>query len=582
MSSSVGRNSLIMASGTAASRVTGQIRTILLAWALGTTGYAANAYQAGSMIPQVIYTLVSGGIFNAVLVPQIVRTLKSEDAETRLNKLITLAITLLLTVTALMALCTPLLTKLYVNGSADTMALSTAFTLWCMPQIFFYGLYTVVGQILAAKNHFTMYAWSSVGANIISCIGFGAFIALFGRATEHPLEFWTASKIALTAGTWTLGVAFQALVLFIPLTRIGLRYRPKFGVHGIGLRSMGPVAAWSVGIVLVDQIVNVISTRVATSAPNQASKLYHLSQLDVAGNASYQNAYTIYMLPYSLIAVSIATALFPKISNAIAEHNLAEAREDLSSALRNLNVIMCFFATAFVVLPLPIILALLPSISVREGLLISAPLVALGIGLPFASSYLVIQRTFYAFEDGKHPFIFMAITMTIQGLTIVVGSAVLPPTQWITLIGVAITVSYILPYPLLAHMLGARFDGDIDGRRVATAYAKSISAAVVASAIGLLCRNRVYAIVGARIGADDGTMNWGQAVLSAILLTIVITVVYLAALWALRSEELMSVAGMVAARIPGRKESAEKPTSPTARIVDSVESDEDTIRHENH
>ena len=77
MSSSVGRNSLIMASGTAASRVTGQIRTILLAWALGTTGYAANAYQAGSMIPQVIYTLVSGGIFNAVLVPQIVRTLKS-------------------------------------------------------------------------------------------------------------------------------------------------------------------------------------------------------------------------------------------------------------------------------------------------------------------------------------------------------------------------------------------------------------------------------------------------------------------------------------------------------------------------
>ena len=150
MSSSVGRNSLIMASGTAASRVTGQIRTILLAWALGTTGYAANAYQAGSMIPQVIYTLVSGGIFNAVLVPQIVRTLKSKDAETKLNKLITLAITLLLGVTLLMAVATPLLTKLYVNGSAETMALATSFTLWCMPQIFFYGLYTVIGQILAA------------------------------------------------------------------------------------------------------------------------------------------------------------------------------------------------------------------------------------------------------------------------------------------------------------------------------------------------------------------------------------------------------------------------------------------------
>ena len=117
MSSSIGRNSLIMASGTAASRVTGQIRTILLAAAMGTTGMAANAYQAGAMIPQVMFTLVSGGIFNAVLVPQIVRTLNSKDAEERLDKLITVAIALLLAVTALMAAATPLLTTLYVNGS---------------------------------------------------------------------------------------------------------------------------------------------------------------------------------------------------------------------------------------------------------------------------------------------------------------------------------------------------------------------------------------------------------------------------------------------------------------------------------
>ena len=415
------------------------------------------------------------------------------------------------------------------------MALATSFTLWCMPQIFFYGLYTVIGQILAAKDHFVTYAWSSVGANIISCIGFGAFIAMFGRATERPLDFWTPTKIALTAGTWTLGVAFQALVLFIPLTRIGLKYRPKFGVHGIGLRSMGPVAAWSLGIVGVDQIVNIIVTRVATSAPFKASEQLHMSQLDVAGNASYQNAYTIYMLPYSLIAVSIATAIFPKISKAIADRNIDEARKDLSSALRNLNLIMCFFAAAFIVLPLPIILALLPSISVREALLISAPLAALGIGLPLSSSYLVIQRTFYAFEDGKHPFIFMAITMAIQGGVIIASTFILPPTQWITVIGLAISVSFILPYPLLTHMLRSRFDGDVDDKRIITAYAKALVATIAACVIGLLCRNGVYRLVGAHIGPDDGTMNWGQAVLSAILLTIVIAIVYLACLWALRA-----------------------------------------------
>ena len=562
MSSSVGRNSLIMASGTAASRVTGQIRTILLAWALGTTGYAANAYQAGSMIPQVIYTLVSGGIFNAVLVPQIVRTLKAKDAETKLNRLITLAITMLLAVTILMALCTPLLTRLYVNGGPETMALATSFTLWCMPQIFFYGLYTVIGQILAAKDHFTAYAWSSVGANIISCIGFGTFIALFGRATEHPLDFWTADKIALTAGTWTLGVAFQALVLFIPLTKIGLKYRPQFGLRGIGLRSMGPVAAWSVGIVVIDQLANIVITRTSTNAPMLAQQKFGINPLDVAGNASYQNAYTIYMLPYSLIAVSLATAIFPKISRAIADHNIAEARTDLSQAMRNMGVIMCYFSVAFVVMPVPIILALLPSVSVKEAILMAGPLIALGVGLPFASAYLIIQRTFYAFEDGKSPFIFMLFAMGIQAIGVIIGAKLLPPTEWTTMIGTVGAISYILPIPILYVMLRKRFENNIDGPRIAISYLKSIGAAAAAMLIGVMARDSVYQLVGAQIGAVDGHMNWIQAVACAALLTIVTFIVYVGMLRLLRSEEFDEAIALLSSRIPGLR----KPTSPNDRL----------------
>ena len=562
MSSSVGRNSLIMASGTAASRVTGQIRTILLAWALGTTGYAANAYQAGSMIPQVIYTLVSGGIFNAVLVPQIVRTLKAKDAETKLNRLITLAITMLLAVTILMALSTPLLTRLYVNGGPETMALATSFTLWCMPQIFFYGLYTVIGQILAAKDHFTAYAWSSAGANIISCIGFGTFIALFGRATEHPLDFWTADKIALTAGTWTLGVAFQALVLFIPLTKIGLKYRPQFGLRGIGLRSMGPVAAWSVGIVVIDQLANIVITRTSTNAPMLAQQKFGINPLDVAGNASYQNAYTIYMLPYSLIAVSLATAIFPKISRAIADHNIAEARTDLSQAMRNMGVIMCYFSVAFVVMPVPIILALLPSVSVREAILMAGPLVTLGVGLPFASAYLIIQRTFYAFEDGKSPFIFMLFAMGIQAVGVIIGAKLLPPTEWTTMIGTVGAISYILPIPILYVMLRKRFENNIDGPRIAISYLKSIGAAAAAMLIGVMARDSVYQLVGAQIGAVDGHMNWIQAVACAALLTIVTFIVYAGMLRLLRSEEFDEAIVLLSSRIPGLR----KPTSPNDRL----------------
>ena len=423
MRSSVGHKSFVMAVGTAASRLTGQIRTILLAAAVGTTGMAANAYQAGSMIPQVIFTLISGGIFNAVLVPQIVRTLKEDDAEDRLNKLITFAIALLAGITIAMMLLTattPAFTHLYANGGKDMLALTNAFALWCMPQIFFYGLYTVLGQILAAKNHFGMYAWSSVAANIVSCAGFTLFIVMFGKADKQPLSFWTTDKIMLTAGTWTLGVAVQALVLFLPLFKLGLRYHWRWGIHGIGLRSMGSVAAWSLGIVGIDQLLTIVSTRITTNAPLRAHQLFGIDETLVAGNATYQNAFTIYILPYSLIAVSVATAVFPRVSRAVADNDLNTARDDLSDALRNVTLLMSFFSAIFVVLSVPISLALLPSISVGEAQLMSGPMIALSLSLPLSSSYLIIQRTFYAFEDGRSPFIFMAVQLSIQMLTLLI------------------------------------------------------------------------------------------------------------------------------------------------------------------
>lgn len=94
----------------------------------------------------------------------------------------------------------------------------------------------LLGQILAVKNRFGAYAWSSVGANVISCLGFGVFIAMFGNAAQQPIGFWTPATLALTAGTWTLGVAFQGLVLLIPLKRLGFHFHLRFGVRGIGLR----------------------------------------------------------------------------------------------------------------------------------------------------------------------------------------------------------------------------------------------------------------------------------------------------------------------------------------------------------
>lgn len=576
--SSVGRNSVIMASGTAASRITGQIRTILLAAALGTTGLAANAYQAGSMIPQLIYTLVSGGIFNAVLVPQIVRTLEKKNAEERLNKLITFAIVLLLGVTILMSVATPLLTMLYAGGNAEMQTLTCAFTLWCMPQIFFYGLYTVLGQILAAKGRFAMYAWSSVAANIISCCGFGVFILLFGKVNQAPLSFWNGSTLLLTAGFWTFGVAAQALVLFWPLMKSGIQYHPSWGIRDIGLRSMGPVAAWSMGIVIVTQIVVMITTHITTSVPFIAEQRLGLNQFEVAGNATYQNAYTMFLLPYSLVAVSVATAIFPKISRAIAAHDLHIARNDLSEALRHVSLIMCFFTVVFIVIPTPISLALIPSISMQEANLMAAPLMMLAFGLPLTSSYLIIQRTFFAFEDGKSPFIFAFAQLFTELITFVSCINFLPPTYWVTALGAAVSISYILTFPSLVHMLRNRFEHNLDDRRLVISHIKIVVASVVSIAIGFVVREPLLHAFNLNAPNLHGVLRWMNAILICAIMTILIALIYLAILLLLKANELIDLSRPIISKLAQKIPAL----APLAKVFNDTEHQQSQQHQEKH
>lgn len=543
---SVGRNSVIMASGTAASRITGQIRTILLAAALGTTGTAINAYQTGAMIPQVMFTLISGGVFNAVLVPQIVRTLKSKHAEDHLNKLITSSVVLLLLITFILMMGTSVLTSIYLDArwTGQQRALVNAFTLWCMPQIFFYGLYTILGQILAAKGKFATYAWSSVGANIISCAGFIVFIVLFGNAQRQPLEFWTPLTIALTAGTWTVGVAFQAIILFFPLMRTGFRFHWRWGIRGIGLRSMGPVAAWSIGVVVVNQLANVVNARITNGAPLAGNDTF-----GIAGNGSYQNAFAIYILPYSLIAVSVTTAMFPRLSKAIADHHIHLARLGLSQALRNVGLLMAFFSVAMIVMPVPITRALLPSVNVHEAVLISQPLVGLSFGLVISGAFLLVQRTFYALEDGLHPFIFAAMTNILQVGIVLAATKLLPPSEWTGWVGFSMTLGNIISFPVLVWMLRKKLGGTMDGRRIGTTYIKILIASICALLGGRLLSTPVIGLIGASLQSGHEQMSWMQAIVACIVLSVIIAVIYCGLLYLMKTEELLSAFRAAMARL---------------------------------
>jgi putative peptidoglycan lipid II flippase len=535
-----------MASGTLASRLTGQIRTILLAGAIGVTGVAADAYQVGSQMPQVVYNLLAGGLLNAILVPQIIKAFQKRDSSSRINKLLTLSIIILFAFTAVLMVATPILVNIYVNSgwTPSQKALANAFTLWCMPQIFFYGLYTVVGQVLAAKDKFAAYAWSSVAANIVSCIGFGIFIAMFGNAKSQPLDFWTNGKMALTAGTWTLGVAMQALILLIPLSKLGLKLRFEFGFRGIGLRSMGKVAAWTLGMMVFDQLLGILNTRITTGAPVVTG-----DRLGTAGSQAYMQAYQIWILPYSLITVSLATAIFPRLSRAIADHRIGDARTELSSSLRTSGVLMVFFTAAFLAIPTPIIRSLLPSVGVHDAKLMAIGLIGLSIGLLPCSVNLLLRRAFYAFEDGRSPFFVALAQNGVQAVMMLTATHFLDAHYWVAVPGACIALSNVLIVFIPYMFLRKRMNGRIDGKRILTTYAKTAVAGAVTTVLGILFSRVCERLVGADINGSTPTLGWVQAVTISALVGIAMLVVYMVMLYVLHVPEATSMLAGVSARV---------------------------------
>ncbi|HJA39613.1 MAG TPA: oligosaccharide flippase family protein, partial [Candidatus Brevibacterium intestinigallinarum] len=397
--SSLARSSAVMTAGTLTSRILGFVKAMLLATAIGVTvGGAADAFDVANKVPNNLYMLLAGGVLNAVLVPQIIRAAKRPDGgQDFVNRLLTLAVITLGAVTLLATLAAPLLVRLYSSSgwSDDQRALAIAFAYWCLPQIFFYGLYTMLGQVLNAHSSFGPYMWAPVLNNVIAIAGLGIFIALFGAGgVQNAVGTWDTAKITVLAGSATLGVVGQALILLWPLRRIGFRFRPTFGFRGVGLGTAGNVAMWTFGAVLVGQLGFIVTSRVAASASSTTGEVS-------ASLAAYSLAYLVFMLPHSLIAVSLATALFTSLSAFAANDDTDSVRSSLGLGLRLVGLVNVFATAAFITLSTPAAMLIGGTLDESSGLdpldqarAIGPVIATMVAGLvPFSANYL-LQRVY--------------------------------------------------------------------------------------------------------------------------------------------------------------------------------------------
>ncbi|QCB95512.1 murein biosynthesis integral membrane protein MurJ [Cellulomonas shaoxiangyii] len=528
-----------MASGTAVSRLLGFLRAMALAAAVGATGQAADAFSVANKLPNVLYMLLAGGVLNAILVPQVVRAYKRNAGQEYVDRLLSFGFALLAGLSLVLTLAAPLLVRVYADPASDAqITLATTFAYWCVPQLFFYGAYALLGQVLNARQSFGPYMWAPVVNNVVSIVGFGAFIAVFGGGVTAAAD-WDAGRIALLAGTATAGVVAQALVLVPFLRRAGVSYRWRWGLRGSGLSRAGTVATWTFIGLAIGQLGYVVVSRVASAAPGAADE----AQAHIAGNAAYDYAFTLFMLPHSLVTVSLATALFTRLSAQAHDVDTAGVRSTLSSGLRVVGLFTIIAAAGLVVLAQPVTRLVLPSQPQGSVDAVAGVVVAMAVGLPAFGAWSMCQRVYYAYEDARAMVpIQVAMAVVVAGGALL-SQAVLPSSAWVAGAGVSMSVSYVLGAVAAMVSLRRRL-GDVDARAVVRTHARATLAGLAAAAVG------VGALLLMERWGPDGLPG---AVLQCVAVGGAMGLTYLGGLRLMRVRELDLLLGPLLRRLRGRR-----------------------------
>ena len=520
------------------SRILGLVRMVLLLGVIG-TALAGDAFQVANTLPNQIYILLAGGVLNAILVPQIVKASKAADGgQDFVNRLLTLCFLLLGLSTLVMTAAAPFLVRIFASPSwpPEAFALANAFAFIAMPQIFFYGMYTILGQVLNAHGRFTAYMWAPALANVVAIGGLVAFMTL-----SYPLKgdvaVWDDAMIWLLAGSATASILAQALVLLIPLRRMGFHYTPTFGFRGVGLGSASVVAFWTFAAIVLSQGRFAVVSQVLTEATRRASEL----GLTGAGRTAYDTAFLLFMLPHSLITVSLATAIFTRVSHAVQDGDTDAVKADLRRGLRMPAVFLMPITVGAIVLVPFIVQTLLVGTDADAAESIARVTIALLLGSLPMSWQFVQTRFFYAYEDAKTPF-YLQIVVSAISAGVALLALLFAPLQIAVVVALgqvlANIASSIGGFWLLRRRLGPL--------RLSGVVRQNVRLAV-ASVMGTLLVWVLTFLV-----PEPAAMGWLGRAAVTIGLSGLFGVVTLAVARALRVSEVDDLLGPVLRRLPGR------------------------------
>jgi putative peptidoglycan lipid II flippase len=536
MGRTVARASTLMAAGTVVSRVTGVGRDIAMTAALGFF-IVSDAYSLGNSLPTVVYILVIGGALNAVFVPQLVRRMKedTDGGKAYADRLITLVATVLLVMSIVAVVAAPWIVSLYTTDTfpAGEYDLAVAFARLCLPQVFFYGLYTLLSQVLNSRGRFGMPMFAPIANNVVAIATFLLFIGIAGTSAASHGQLTTSQVLILGIGT-TLGVIAQAVILIPVMWKSGYAWRPRFDWRGAGLGKAGTLAFWTIGLVLVNQATYVVITRLATQANVNAAT----AGVAAAGLTTYQKAHLVFLLPHSVITVSVVTAMLPALSRVAHDGRLDQVGRDIAKTMRTVAALIVPVAMVLIINGASVAILLFGYGAATTdqaglmGLIVSVFMIGL---LPFTLFY-VLLRGYYALEDTRTPF-FITIAFSVVLLI-----TVLPLFSWardggrqVAAIALAYSLSYwvgfVITWIVLARRLGSMRSGPTVWGLTRIVIAGLISLSVMGLALLFLVN-----VLGGYHPAHKG-----ELLIIVIVTSVVGLLTYVVAALALRVPEVAQV-----------------------------------------
>jgi putative peptidoglycan lipid II flippase len=531
------RSNITVAAGTALSRVTGLIRIFVFAYVIGQT-LLADAYKLSNETPNIVYDLLLGGVLSATLVPLFSSFLGDDDEvhdPHATNVVITVASTLLVALTVVAVVAAPLIFRLYSLNLAEGVDVNlfrsagTTLTRIFLVQILFYGLTGIGNAYLNSRRRFFAAAWSPVLPNLI------IIATLFSLPAAGETQ-WTIGDIAtndrlrLTLGLGaTAGIAAMAVAVIPAMIGAGLRFRPAWEWKHPAVRKLLVLSGWTIGFVAANQIALIVIRNLATGEGEGIA-------------SAYFDAFTWFVLPHGLLAVSIATTFQPEMARSVMRRDRDSFVHQVSLGTRTIALLTLPAAATLFVLREPVVgLMQRGQFDAVAAFNTSRALAGLSVGLVGFSVYLFVLRAFYAHQDTRTPFM-----LNVGENVLNVVFALVLVWKWGVLgLGLAYAFAYLLASFWALTVLSYKVPG-FSLRRIGAGLWKMLLAAVLmAESVWLVTHN---------FASDAG---W-HALVQLMLGGVVGVIVYIVVLIGLRAEEI----GVVRKRLVAitRKPTANAPS----------------------